>query len=301
VRAGRRTTARALGFGLLVCAAVAHADFKDDYAHGVRAFEDGHYDEARKLLQDALSAHAEPAARMRLYGQIFKPYVPQHYLGLIALKQGDCTAMRSQWGSSENRQIILQLPEIASEEERAGVGCGGKLATNEKPPELPKPTENPPTKPTENPPAKPTEIPPPAKPVENPPAKPAENPPAKPPVVPPPKPPEKPVEKPVEKPPVAEKAEPPKPLVEAFDNYLAGRYAEVTRINPDTYADPRARFHAYLVRAAAKYTQARLAADDVLLTGAKADAAAARALDGRSVPDATLFSPAFREFYQQAH
>jgi hypothetical protein len=263
-----------------VCA--AHADYKDDYAHGVKDYEDGNYAAAQKALQQALDAHAEPAARVRLYGQKFAPYVPQHYLGMIALKQGDCASARAQWGSSENQQIILQLPELASEEQHAGAGCGEKVVakteTPPKPPEKP-PVEKPPT-------------------TENPPKIVAVNPPQKP-VVPPPTP-AKPPEKPIEKPPVAEKAAPPDTLVQAFDQYLGGRYTEVARINPSAFADSRARFHAYLVRAAAKYTQARLAGDDALLAAAGADAAAARALDARTTPDATLFSPGFREFYQAA-
>jgi hypothetical protein len=114
------------------------------------------------------------------------------------------------------------------------------------------------------------------------------------PVLPPPPPPPKPAEKP------PEKNAPPDALVQAFDQYLGGKYVEVARINPDAYADSHARLHAYLVRAAAKYTQARITADDTLLASAKADAAAARALDARLTPDATLFSPAFREFYGAA-
>jgi hypothetical protein len=262
---------------LLAIASSARADYKDDYAHGVKAYEAGDYGAAQKALKQALDAHAEPAARVRLYGQVFAPYVPQHYLGLIALKQGDCANARAQWGSSENRQIILQLPDIASEEERAGAGCGekavAKTETPPKPPEKPSTTENPPKTVAVNPPPKPV-VPPPA----------------------PPKPPEKP---PVEKPPVAEKAAPPDTLVQAFDQFLGGRYTEVARINPDAFADAHARFHAYLVRAAAKYTQARIAGDDALLAAAGADAAAARALDARTTPDATLFSPGFREFYRK--
>ena len=286
MRAGKRSIRHLLGLGALaLMPALAHADFKEDYAHGVRAYEDGDYGAAQKWLQEALEAHSEPAARMRLYGQIFKPYVPQHYLGLIALKKGDCATMRAQWGSSDNRQIILQLPDVAAEEERAGAACGGAaVAKTEEKPVSPPPPEKPPV---ENVPPKTVAVTPPPKTVTPPPT------PAKP--VPP-------VEKPpVEKPAVAEKTAPPDALVQAFDQYLAGRYADVARINPDAYADSRARFHAYLVRAAAKYTQARMTADDAMLTAARADAAAARALDGRTAPDATLFSPAFREFYQAAH
>ena len=275
--AGKRKILRVLAAGLLLCAGVARADFREDYAHGVRAYEDGDYGTAQKLLQQALEAHSEPSARMRLYGQIFKPYIPQHYLGLLALQRGDCAPVRAPWGSSDNRQILLQLADIAAEEEKAGSACASAVAKagdKSAPPEIPAA------------PAPPKSV------VVAPVPKP---------VTPPPPPPKPPAEKPpVEKPVVAEKSPPPDSLVQAFDQFLTGRYADVARINADAYADAHARFHAYLVRAAAKYTQARMSADETMLASAKADAVAARALDAHTLPDATLFSPAFREFYAAA-
>lgn len=275
MRAGKSSLRFLLGLAAVAAGAAAHADYKDDYAHGVKSYEAGNYEEAQKLIRDALDAHAEPAVRARLYGQVFAPYLPQHYLGLIALKQGDCATLHAQWDSSENKQIIAQLPDIAGEEQRAGAACGGAKNVAKVEPPKPAPPEKPPAE-VKPPPPKEVAITTPQKPV-----------------TPPPPPPPK----PVEKPPVAEKAAPPDALVQAFDQYLGGRYTEVARINPDAYTDSRARLHAYLVRAAAKYTQARIAADDALLASAKADAAAARALDAKLTPDATLFSPAFREFY----
>ena len=278
MRAGERNGVRVLALALGVMATAAHADFKDDYAHGLKAYRDGQYAEARTLMQQALDEHSEPATKMRLYGQVYEAYLPQHYLGMSALKLGDCNAAVAQWNSAANKSIVAQLPEIGSEEQSGVASCGSKIAkTVDKPPvsEPPKQVDTPPTK---------TVI------VDN-----------KPPVVttpPKPPPPKPPV--PEEKPPVAHGG-PPDPLLQAFDSYLAGRYAEVNRINPDSYADTRARFHAYLVRAASRYTLSRLSADDALLKSARADAAAARALDARTVPDATLFSPDFRSFFQDSH
>ena len=264
---------------LAFCAStLARADYKDDYAHGVKAYKDGQYAQARELLQQALDAHAEPAAKIRLYGQVYDSYLPQHYAGMAAAKLGDCGYATSVWGSSANQQIIGQFAELAADEHST---CAGKTVAKIEPPKpaLPeKPAEKPPT---QEKPAPPKEVV-----INTPPPKPT---------MPPPPPP-----KPVEKPVVAEKAAPPEALVQAFDQYLGGKYAEVARINPDAYADAHARVHAYLVRAAAKYTQARMSADDALLASAKADAAAARALDAHLAPDATLFSPAFREFYGAA-
>lgn len=272
MRAGE---ARWLGALALLVAAAAHADYKDDYAHGLKAFRDGQYGEARKLMQQALDDHAEPAQKVRLYGQVYEAYLPQHYLGMAAFKLGDCNTAVAQWNSAANRQILGQFPELGSEEQRSSASCGPKVVvkTEEKPP---LPPVNPPEPP------KKTVV------VEN---KQPET------VTPKPPPPKPPVE---DKPPVV-KGGPPEPLVQAFDNYLAGRYGDVARINPDSYADNRARYHAYLVRAAAKYTLSRIAADDNLLKSARADAAAAHALDARSQPDATLFSPGFRTFFQESH
>ena len=276
MRAGERQWKWLAALMLLAAAALAHADYKDDYAHGLKAYRDGDYAEARKLMQEALEGHAEPAVKIRLYGQVYEPYLPQHYLGMSAYKLGDCATAMAQWGSAANKQIIGQLPEVGGEEQGGLSSCGSKIAKVE-----PKPQPIEPTKPpVENPNKPPVTI------AEN---KPTPTPPK--PTPPQPKPPE----------PTPPKNGPPEPLLQAFDSYLAGRYNDVTRINPDSYADTRARFHAYLVRAASKFTLARMASDDALLKSARADAAAAHALDSRSLPDATLFSPDFRTFFQETH
>jgi hypothetical protein len=281
VRVGKVQLRWLAAFALLAVVVAAHADYKDNYAHGLEAYNGGDYAKARTLMQQALDEHADPAARIRLYGQRFEPYLPQHYLGMVAFKQGDCSTALSQWGSAENRQIVSQLPEIGGEEQRDSATCEQKVAKKDD-----KSTKQQTTAPEVPPPAKTTVADkPPAKPVA-PPVKPAEPPAPKP---------------PVEKPPVAAKNAPPEPLVQAFDNYLGGRYTEAVRINPDSYADTRARFHAYLVRAASKYILSRISADEEMLKSARADVLAARALDARIEPDATLFSPGFRAFYQESH
>jgi len=278
VRAGEFQRSLLAALTLSVAAAAAHADYKDDYAHGLKAYRDGQYAEARGLMQQALDEHAEPATKIRLYGQVYEPYLPQHYLGMAALKLGDCSGAVAQWNSAPNKQIVGQLPEIGSDEQRGLASCGNKVAKVD---EKPLPLE--PSKPTTEPPVKPTVVD------------------TRPPVTPPKPvpPPPKPVAPPEEKP-VAAKSGPPEPLVQAFDSYLAGRYTDVARINPDSYADTRARFHAYLVRAASKYTLSRMQGDDALFKSAQADAAAARALDARTAPDSTLFSPGFRAFFQES-
>jgi hypothetical protein len=257
----------------------AHADFKDSYAHGLRAFEEGDYAKARTLMQQALEEHPEPAMRLRLYGQVYKPYLPQHYLGLAAFKMGDCAAALRAWNDPANRGVLPLVDEERAAEEQARPICEKQLATSKSATPAGASVA---AKPTEL--AADTAAAKPSLPVGQPPV-------AQPTVGKPPG------ERPVAATP--NKAEPPAPLVRAFEDFLAGRYAEVARIDPDTYADAHARFHAYLVRAASRYTLSRLADDPRLLNDARADVRAARALDTRAQPDPILFSPGFRAFYSE--
>lgn len=294
MRAGKRQRG-CVALALLAVSVAAHADYKTDYSHGLEAYKDGKYAEARQLMQQALDEHAEPAAKIRFYGQVFGSYLPQHYVGMAAFKLGDCSTALAQWGSAANREIAAQLPEIGGEEQRSAASCGQKtVAKTEDKPKPPEPSVKVPTPPVEKPPVEKTVI------------ADKNTPPGR--VAPPPKHPEPPVKAPtppLEKPPVEKpvvvKNTPPEPLVQAFDNYLAGKYAEVARINPDAYTDTRSRFHAYLVRAASRYTLSRMSADEEMLKSARADAVAAHALDARTTPDAALFSPGFRTFFQASH
>jgi len=99
----------------------------------------------------------------------------------------------------------------------------------------------------------------------------------------------------------AQAAKPPEALVQALQNYLGGRYLAATRIDPATLADTRAKFHAYLLRAAARFMLANTGlGDQGLLDAARGDARAAKALDARTQPDAATFPPRFRAFYDAA-
>jgi hypothetical protein len=87
-------------------------------------------------------------------------------------------------------------------------------------------------------------------------------------------------------------------LLRAFDDFVAGRYANAAKIDADALSGTRARFQAFLLRSAARFAQAR-SGDKGQLDAARRDALAAQALE-KSVPDEQVFSPAFRAFYAQA-
>ena len=289
MRAGRRRYECLWPLALLV-PALAHADYKGSYADGLKAAEDGKWARVRETMQEALADNPQPAQRVRLYGQRFEAYVPQFYLGLAAWKLGDCTTAMAQWQNPASRQIVGGLAELRAEQDKGEAACKAQLA------------QQPPTRPAE--PARPEPVRP--EPVKPEPARPE-----------PPKPAASPAETPRPEPakptpaPVEPRPEPPKPvlpvsarvsapLLDAFRNYLGGRYAQAAMINVDAF-DERERPQALLVRAAARYLQAELAGDAAQLDAARADARALRALAPALKPDPVLFSPRFRSFVDGAH
>jgi len=313
VPAGSAPRLRLIALGLLAAAVGAHADYKEDYSRGLVALKDGNYAEARQRLQKALAEQPEAAMRVRLYGQRWEPYLPQHYLGMAEYRLGNCAAALSQWGSSENQRTIGQLAEIQNEQKSASAECS-KSAVAKKTDEAPKPAADATAVATTA--AKPADdkrgVATPLAPVAT--ARPAAAEATKPvpaepikPVAPPlvdiaktaakpvtaPERPSAPAENPAA-------TAPPEALVAAFDKYLGGRYADVAAIDPGGYRDARSRYHAYLLRAAARFTLSQVSGDQALVDAAREDVRAARAANAKGAPDAVMFSPRFRAFFAQS-
>jgi hypothetical protein len=264
----------------LACAAGAHADFQDEYALGLRAVDEGRFEDARKYLERALALQSEPVDKVMLNGNVEQPYLPYHFLGIVAWKLGECDTAKAQWGNPTNRRMIGRINQIRQQEQRLAETCKPKATIAAAPPEPP-------------PPAAPAEAPPAAAPAE-----PENTAPAKPPAARTQAP--RPATEPPPASPASERA-PPARLLRAVEEYLSGRYADAERIDPESLPAGRARFHAYLVRAAARYTLAQVDGDKALLGRARADAASAYRLDPQASPDEIAFSPAFRAFYAQSH
>jgi hypothetical protein len=73
---------------------------------------------------------------VRLYGQRYEVYVPQHYAGLAAWRQGDCTGALRYWSQGGNATFIQGFPDLASVEQEGKSACSSasQVATTEKPP-----------------------------------------------------------------------------------------------------------------------------------------------------------------------
>lgn len=259
----------------------AAADYKDSYSRGLEAAKDGDWATVRQRMQEAIADNPTAAPRVRLYGQRWEPYVPQFYLGLAAFKQGDCAGALSQWRSAANAGVISGVPNLKAEQDRSVASCESRLAQQGK--TEPGKTEPGKTGGTTAPDGGKTEPPKPEPPKPEPPKPEPKPEPPKPKPEPP---------KPVETP-LAQRV--PAPLLDAFRNYLGGRYADVVKLNPDAFGDPRARAQALLVRAAARQIQGEL--DGSGADAARADIRAVRALNPTLTPDPALFSPRFRSLY----
>ena len=290
-----------LSLGLLaLCAAfAAHADFKRSYAEGLDASRAGDWATVRQKMQEALAEEPTPVAKLRLYGTRFDAYVPQYYLGLAAYRQGNCQEAVANWENAAARAIIAGNDTLSGVANAGLADCRQKLAATAP---APRPASTAPTAPTPTPTAPIASNTPsttPSTPAPRPttptpaPTTPAPRPvaPAPAPAPAPPPPPPKPV--------AASTA--PEALSRALDAYLAGRYTEVAALDPGQFSDNRARYHALLVRAAARYTQSQLAGagGSAALAAAQADIRSAKALAPGQQPDAALYSPRFIALYAQ--
>ena len=76
---------------------------------------------------------------------------------------------------------------------------------------------------------------------------------------------------------------------------------EVAALDPGQFSDKRARYHALLVRAAARHTQSQLqgSSGSAALAAAQGDIRSAKALVPGQQPDAALYSPRFITLYSQ--
>lgn len=292
----RSRPALAAAIGALLAASAAHADWKKDYDRGVKAAESGNWAEAGSAMRAALAEDAEPSARKRFQGVVYKVYVPHHYAGLAAYRQGDCATALQFWNNAANASVVSGIAALDAVQDKGIADCNAKLAAASRPtpaattpsvastaPSAAQPTTPPATTPAK-PPATPASSSAPATTAATQ---------AKPPVATPAKPPEAAPAKPAA--PTLGPA--PAALAKSVEDFALGRYAAVAQSNPDSFGDARAKAQGYLLRAAARYTLAQLAGNEAQLDPARADVRAARAASSALAPDETLFSPRFRAFF----
>jgi len=61
--------------------------FYQAYEEGIKAFNAGDYPRAEGRFRRALELDARQSRQKRYYGMLFRPYIPEYYLGLIAIRQ----------------------------------------------------------------------------------------------------------------------------------------------------------------------------------------------------------------------
>ncbi|HET8941564.1 MAG TPA: hypothetical protein VFN13_06230 [Rudaea sp.] len=240
MRATNRSTGLAALAALVLCVS-AWANFESDYVAGLAALDQGNYAQATAYLKKAIDAQPNPVRSVTINGNR-QPYLPHHFLGMAAFRQGDCALARSEWESQMNQRMLGRLNTLRREEDQLIDKCQTSKAARDAA-QSSQATNQTATGDTN----------------------------AKAPVAPPPA------------------------LIGAYDDYVAARYSKVTRIDPQSFADSRLRFQAYVLRAAARFALSRMGTGG-MLNGARSDSREAQALS-QSALDARVFSPAFRAFF----
>jgi hypothetical protein len=257
--------------GLLLALPVL-ADYKTDYAKGLKAAADGNWSEVDAVMREVIQQSSTPQARVRLYGQRFEAYVPQYYLGLAAYRQGDCTAAMRWFGDASAAPIISENSDLKGIADEATRECRAKLAA----------VKPPPTKPVQPPPVQP----PAQKPVVTTPTKPVA---------------QTPVTPTQTTPPVTTVA-PLNPILQGLvDDYLAGRFSKAATADANSTPAGAARFHALLLRSASRYALFELQPVEAVSqkSAAEADIRIAKGLQPGKSPDAAFFSPRYRKFFSE--
>lgn len=260
----------------------AWADWKQDYARGIEAAQDGKWEDVERYMQKALAGNATPAKRLRVYGQRYEIYAPQHYAGLAAQRQGDCKTALRFWSQGGNEAFIQGFPELAEEEREARLQCGSQLASQDKPGPEPAPKPAPPKATAQT-----------APPVQTP-TRPAPQP--------APAPPPRPIAQAPTPPPVRNTGSSSSRMSEQIlrplvDAYLSGRYQDVLKLSTQVPPSPKLRWHMLILRAAAAYNLSRISDDSAASRIARQAADEARKDEPALKPDAEFYSPRFLDFY----
>lgn len=128
-----------LWLGLVLPAAV-RADVYDDYDAGVKAAERGDWASVERIMKQVLQQESS-VGRKRLYGAVFKEYIPHYYLGQALLNRGDCRAALNNFNNSAHREALQNavFRSKAQEQARMEAQCQQQLAQAQTDP--PKPAD----------------------------------------------------------------------------------------------------------------------------------------------------------------
>lgn len=140
--------------------ALAWADYKSAYRDGVAAAERGEWSRAEALMREALASESTASPRMRLYGMVYAPYIPQFYLGQAAFNQNDCKAALQWLNAPQASAIVAALQRESQARQMMIDRCNRRLALESAPATSPASTPPAETRPPPTPPV--TSRPPPA-------------------------------------------------------------------------------------------------------------------------------------------
>ncbi|HEV8240101.1 MAG TPA: hypothetical protein VGS57_12090 [Thermoanaerobaculia bacterium] len=106
---------------LALVASVAHADYRETYRRGIDAFTGKRWEEAARLMRQAIAEHPEAGAG--ILGM--RRYTPHYYLGIALVEQGDCPGAVEAFDTAE-KQGKLSREELRDLTQRRLL-CRGRM------------------------------------------------------------------------------------------------------------------------------------------------------------------------------
>ncbi len=107
--------------------ALARGEWYDHYEQGLRALEDGRYEQAVDSLQRAMQ-RKKRSGYFRTYGNNYLRYVPHFHLGVAYHGMGDCERALASFTRSEDENETAPEPALAARLRSLRQACEERLA-----------------------------------------------------------------------------------------------------------------------------------------------------------------------------
>lgn len=117
--------------GVLVGSASGADDPRQSYLDGLRAYERHNWQQAARLLRQAITRRPEEASRARLVGAMPEPYLPHAYLGLALYRVKLCGEAAEAFRATLAQQAVETVPGVAAEVKAAAAHCAALGAADQ--------------------------------------------------------------------------------------------------------------------------------------------------------------------------
>jgi hypothetical protein len=125
------------------------ADYKTSYRKAIEAINKKRWQEAERLMREALAEQPQEGGRVNISGNWWEPYVPYYYIGIARARSGDCAGAMASWNTSEQQAFVKSVDQFSAlQKERKQCSAALAASATAKPSSGPTPTPAQPAAPT---------------------------------------------------------------------------------------------------------------------------------------------------------